>query len=1070
MNLIRSFITDRIIILSVLFLVSITSYSQKHYFDNYSVKEGLAQSNVYAIAQDKGGYLWLGTASGVSKFNGKEFVNYTTEEGLAEGAVRAIHIDSAGTIWLGHSDGGVSRYIDGKIETILSMSADITSFVEDNKGFLWVGSFGQGAIKISNPYVTNKDSINFTQYKGQEGLSDIVFQITILKNGNIYFVTDVGVKYLHPQKKEFQFYRVKNMPTYFQITRMYEDLKGDQWFGSYNGGLYQYRKEDHQLKIYDVRDGLAHNWISTIAGDSKGNIWVGTWGGGVTQISSKGLLTLDQKKGLIDTHIRYITEDREGNILFGTKENGLIIYKGSQFVSYGIDDGLIDEHVWSILTDKEEKIWLGTNQGISVLKNNQIVRNYTQDKGLPYEEVRFIKQDKNNNIWIGTWGGGVMEYNSRTDNFEMNYRINSYMTQDLITALEVDKTNNLWVGTTDGLIYYEINTQLIDRLTQSHGLAGNEITALYADSKNVLWVGARSKGLTRIKDTTISIIDLTQKITPTCIIEDEKGRLWIGTEGKGVLLFDGQKIVRKYTVDDGLLSDYITLLNIDDEGNIWVGTNKGLNKFDAKASKFYSYTEKMGVVGIESKKNATFKDNKGDLWFGTVKGVVKLNAAEVSENTLEPLTQITNFRVNLEEREMLSGLELDYKEKSIIFDYNSICLSNPDEVQYQVMLEGIDEEWNPPTNQTYASYSPLPPGEYVFKVRAQNNNGVWNKQPVTYAFKITAPFWQTIPFWIGCITVLFLAFIVFVKFRERSLINEKKKLEGKVRERTEEVVQKSTELEIINKDIIDSITYAKRIQDAILPTGHMFSEQLSQTFVLFQPKDIVSGDFYWITFKEEKSLFAAIDCTGHGVPGAFMSIVGHSLLDKIVGENGITKPSEILDQLNKGVSDSLRQESEEGTVKDGMDLALCTFDKKSGILEFSGAYNPLYIVTEHQLEVIEGEQIEPDMTNDDGLMLYEIKANRFPIGSYDIKEIKTFTNHSFKLKKGDTVYLFSDGYSDQFGGPKGKKFRYKQFKQLFLAVNGLDIDEQKTRLEETMKDWMGELEQIDDIIVIGSRL
>jgi len=1069
MHLKNTLITGKIFILSVLFLLPNLITAQKYHFDVYSVKEGLAQSSVYDIKQDQRGYVWMGTASGLSKFNGKDIVNYTTEDGLADGAVKAIYIDKKGTIWLGHVDGGVSRIINDSIEIALSMTADITSFEEDDEGGLWISSFKGGVTKISNPEA-DKNSLKLKQYKGQEGLSDIVFQVLKLDNGRLCFVTDVGVKYYNYQKDEFSKFEINNMPTYFQIICMYESKEGDLWFGSYNGGVYEFNKKQNKLIIYDVRDGLAHNWITSFYEDDRGNLWVGTWGGGITKITPKReIISIDNSKGIADNKIRCINGDREGNVLFGTKENGLLVFKGDQFVSFGEEQGLVNSQVWAILTDKNQQNWIGTNAGITVVKDFEVKRSYTEKNGLPYQEVRFIKEDKTGNIWAGTWGGGVMQYNRNSDRFEMNYRINSFMFQPLITALEVDKSNNLWVGTTDGLVYYEVNNQLVDRLTQDHGLAGNDITALYCDSKNNVWVGARGKGISKIKGSKITKVDLKIKVTPTCMVEDGKGNIWIGTEGKGVLIFDGKTINNQYTVKEGLLSDYISLLNIDNQGNVWIGTNKGLNKFDIKNESFYSYSQKMGFIGIESKNNATYKDANGDLWFGTIKGVVKLNANSVKENLLEPITQITRFRVNLEDRPLSEGVTLNYQEKSIIFDYSSICLTNPEQVYYQVMLEGADEDWRPLTQQTFETYSPLPPGNYTFKVKASNNNGIWNKEPQTFSFKITPPFWQRTWFIITCIILIGIIIFSFIKYREKQLIKEKRVLEEKVQERTEEVVQKSAEIERKNKDIIDSITYAKRIQDAILPSNEMFTKELSQTFVLFTPKDIVSGDFYWLTTKDNKSLFAAVDCTGHGVPGAFMSIVGYNLLDKIVGEYGITKPSEILDHLNQGVEATLRKGSEEYDIKDGMDITLCAFDKTTGILEYSGAYNPLYIVTSNKLGFVGGELIEPNMIDENGLFLYEIKADRFPIGSYS-EENKLYTNNQFKLAKGDTVYLFSDGYADQFGGPKGKKFRYKQFKQLLLSLNDKPMDDQKEILNQTLNDWKGDIDQIDDIIIIGSRL
>lgn len=1054
-----------ILFLTVFFLSNIAT-AQTYHFDKYSVKEGLAQSSVYVTKQDAKGIVWLGTASGLSSFDGNEFVNYTTENGLADGAVKAIHIDSLGVIWIGHTNGGVSRFVDGEIEIVLSMSADVTSFCEDDEGALWVSSFGEGVMRITNPEVS-KDEINFKQYKGQEGLSDIVFQVVKIKNGNIYFVTDVGIKNYNYQKEEFKFYKIPNMSAYFQITYVFESANHDQWFGSYNGGLYHYNLKDNSLKIYDTRDGLASNWISTITEDKNNNIWVGTWGGGVSKINST-ILTIDKSKGLKDNFIRCISSDREGNVLFGTKENGLLVYKGSQFVSYGVENGLITDQVQSMLIEND-KAWVGTNEGISVFDDKTLLKNYTEESGLPYIDVRFIKKDKKGTIWIGTWGGGVMSFNPNTKRFEMNYRINSFMTQHMITALSIDKSNNLWIGTADGLAYYEIDNQLIDGLTQSNGLAGNDISTIYTDSKNVVWVGSKGKGLTKIDGAKISKIKLEQKITPTAIIEDKDGLLWIGTEGKGVLLFDGEKIIKGYTVKNGLLSDYISFLNIDNNNNIWIGSNRGLNKFDVAEQQFSSYDDKMGYVGTESKNNATYKDANGNLWFGTIKGAVKLTVAEESQNELEPLTQITGFTVNLKKREMQKGLELDYRERAIVFSYSSICLTNPNQVNYQVMLEGLEVDWQPITQQTEVTYSPLPPGKYTFKVKASNNNGVWNVQPVTYSFLIIPPLWQR-PWFIALLALFVIAgVILFVKVRERNLMHEKVVLEEKVKERTEEVVEKSKEIESKNKDIIDSITYAKRIQDAILPTDEMFTKQLSDTFILFNPKDIVSGDFYWLAEKDNKSLFAAVDCTGHGVPGAFMSIVGYNLLDKIVGEYGITDADKILNELNKGVSQALRQGIDSDKIDDGMDVALCVFDKDTGILDYSGAYNPLYIISKNDVSEIKGEQLTPNLTDENGLNLFEVKADRFPIGSYT-DATKKFTKYSFKLSEGDTVYLFSDGYADQFGGEKGKKFRYKQFKQLLLSINGKSMEEQRDVLSSAFSIWKGDLEQIDDVIVIGSRL
>jgi serine phosphatase RsbU (regulator of sigma subunit) len=359
------------------------------------------------------------------------------------------------------------------------------------------------------------------------------------------------------------------------------------------------------------------------------------------------------------------------------------------------------------------------------------------------------------------------------------------------------------------------------------------------------------------------------------------------------------------------------------------------------------------------------------------------------------------------------------------------------------MLAGVDKDWQEVTTQNSITYQTLPPNKYTFKVIARNSDGIWNSEPAVHSFQIVNPLYKRWYFILSAVVLLFIIIALFVKIRERNLINEKKILEGKVKERTTELQEANVELADRNKDITDSIRYAQRIQMSILPPEIPFDD----TFVLFKPKDIVSGDFYWMTSVDGKEIIAAIDCTGHGVPGAFMSFIGYSSLNEVVKEKGITKPAAILDQLNNEVVTALNLEVGEG-IQDGMDLAIISYDKATGDLEFSGAYNPLYHVRKEELS--------------------EIKADRFPIGKSPEKE-KHFTNHSLKIEQGDTVYIFSDGYADQFGGENEKKFKTGALKKLLLSIQDKSMNEQKEILDRTIEDWRGNIDQIDDILFIGRR-
>ncbi len=272
-------------------------------------------------------------------------------------------------------------------------------------------------------------------------------------------------------------------------------------------------------------------------------------------------------------------------------------------------------------------------------------------------------------------------------------------------------------------------------------------------------------------------------------------------------------------------------------------------------------------------------------------------------------------------------------------------------------------------------------------------------------------------------------------------------------------------LEEKNKSISDSIQYASKIQAAILPPQALLQENLQNYFVLYKPKDVVSGDFYWLEKKDDIIYFAVVDCTGHGVPGALMSMIGFNSLNKIVRENLIYSPANILDKLNDEIEAILRQKDFQ-ELKDGMDIALCMYDTKTRELEYAGANNPLYIVRKYNEGGVNAFDVEPIVVDDN--VLYEIKADRQPIGIFENR--KQFTNHKFVLAEGDRLFLFSDGYADQFGGPKRKKFQYRKLKELLLKISDKAMAEQKILLESAFYDWKGDNEQIDDICVLGVKI
>ncbi len=310
-------------------------------------------------------------------------------------------------------------------------------------------------------------------------------------------------------------------------------------------------------------------------------------------------------------------------------------------------------------------------------------------------------------------------------------------------------------------------------------------------------------------------------------------------------------------------------------------------------------------------------------------------------------------------------------------------------------------------------------------------------------------FWQTQPAYVVYVAIVLLLLFLLFHYRTRNLrianqILREKELASK------EIARQKEELSLKNRNITDSINYAKRIQMALMPNEKTFSRLFKDSFIYYKPKDIVSGDFYWINKKNDKLFFAVADCTGHGVPGAFMSIIGFELLRNIIFTQKLEEPASILNQLNSDFTAVFHDGGKSGkemTFRDGMDLGFCVIDKKNSVLEYAGAFMPLYLIRNNTIT--------------------EIKGDRSSIGLIYEKEKESFSNHRIKLEENDVIYLFSDGYADQFGGEKGKKFKYRRFRYLLLNIHTLPMEKQKELLDQSMAKWMKGCEQVDDILIIG---
>lgn len=388
----------------------------------------------------------------------------------------------------------------------------------------------------------------------------------------------------------------------------------------------------------------------------------------------------------------------------------------------------------------------------------------------------------------------------------------------------------------------------------------------------------------------------------------------------------------------------------------------------------------------------------------------------------------------------LSDVVFGRGNNTVYFDLVAPGYLKENSTQYQYILNKVMSNWS---KWSYNSNIPLmiKPGKYTLQARAKD---IWGNisEPRVVDFIIKAPFTQTTFFYLIVVILAAVIFVMIVRFRERKLKKDKQILEEKVIERT-------AKIEAQKQEITSSIQYASRIQRALLPEEAHFKSTFSDYFIIYKPRDIVSGDFYWIGEDEKKFFFTVADCTGHGVPGAFMSTLGISALDEIITNNTNLKPNAILNLLREKVKTSLHQTGKEGEAADGMDVAFCTVHKNRKTLEYSGAYNPLFIFQNGELK--------------------EYKADRMPIGIY-YGEKESFTNYEINIQKGDTIYIFSDGFIDQFGGPKGSKYMKNNLKKLLVEIHYKPMPEQRRILEKEFSDWIGTGNQIDDMTIIGVRI
>ena len=534
--------------------------------------------------------------------------------------------------------------------------------------------------------------------------------------------------------------------------------------------------------------------------------------------------------------------------------------------------------------------------------------------------------------------------------------------------------------------------------------------------------------------------------------EDADGNIAIGTNGDGAYRLS-DTVITPYSFNAELSSTYCIGLCFDKQDNLWIQERYGIYKYHRKDSVLEKMSRSFDADWLLNPK-AIYAGIYGEVVVGTNKNALLFSKQLSGPSVpLAPKTYFLKIKLFDSILDVGKSLELKNGKYNLSFEFSALSLSNSEAVTFKYILEGHDQEWSEPTRNRKLEYSNLGEGKYNFKVMAISAAGVQEKEALHFYFEIKPPFWKRPLFWVFTSILLVALVLYIVRLRTASLLKAKLLLEKRVDEQTKEL-KEEREIILQNKQIIEeqnsyitqSITYAQRLQFATLPPKDTMQEHLPESFIFYSPKDIVSGDFYWMSLNGEVLYIAAADCTGHGVPGAMLTMVCSNALEKTIMDDELKTIGEKLAKTFELISVSLTRSGE--IIHDGMDISMVSINLKSKEVNWSGSGNPLFYIKEGLVQLIKADT--PRVING--------------------QIIKSFSSHSVELKKGDAVYLLSDGYIDQFGGPNYKRFQKKQFVQTIESLKDFDMRVQGELFEKTLRLWQGELKQTDDICLIGIRL
>lgn len=1058
----------KLLFLCLVAMPAFPGLTQIPYLRTHELFSGRADYTVEAIHQDINGLIWIGTDQGLFRFDGITLEAYTEADGLAEDRISAIGCAWADEVWIGHPGGDITIFDGQKLSVFRPEEGmgkvEISDIAFDPSGWIWYSTLGEGVYRYNQRHISNVSV--------EEGLSDkYVYDIEIDSSGNLWFATDYGISIL--EKDTFQNLSMKDgLPD--NIVRDITISGNRAWIGFDESGFASINIDSRRITTYG-------NWnFGTVTGimpGSEGNLWATTGSLGIVRLDIWGdtlesVQQISREHGLASSRLGVIMKDMEENIWIGGR--GILVQAlPALFEFMEPSTGLPFEKAFSILRDKKGNLWVcserGLFKGIPGEYGNLAWVDVSQKMDLEGTSFISLFQDSRGKVWAGTYGMGLVRIDPGSYSCEKYTTSEGLPDNDVIHLSGTDE--RLWISTLGrGVCSFNLEEDRFETY-DSKRLSGSYVYSTLPDQKDRIWIAGLLDCPLYIEGEEVRAVEDTSFAYPQLygIALDSGGDVWFNTLTEKVIRISGTRL-EPDSIPFGAGLKEIQSIIFDRHGNLLIFANNGLQIIHPERGTQILMDENSGLGYRYPLLNSVFRDQDENIWFGTETGIIKYNPGYLHIVDQEPVIFLSTAN--------LSDIPIDrnrirypHRSNNFTFGYTGLWFKNPELLRYRYMLEGYDPNWTYYDRNRILSYPKLAPGKYTFLVEVSTDGRRWTSgEKGRYSFTITPPVWKRWWFLLSAVLLLVTGIILYIRFRLAYLEQAKKELEIEVRKRTEQIRNKNLALqaqkeeieaqrdlaheqkdwiEQQSREIQSSIRYAHRIQSAALPPKQVLDSHLMDYFILNRPRDIVSGDFYWVSTLGDKLLFAVGDCTGHGVPGAFMSMLGISALNDIARSIEEVRASLILDQLRDRIRQSLHQASDHPASSfDGMDISLCVYETETKKLQFAGAHNPLYVMRNGNIQII--------------------PADKQDIGS-KLLEFKPFQNHTLDIEPGDSLYLFTDGFPDQFGGPQNKKYKTSRFRHFLESIQKHSMQDQATQLEIELLEWMGDYPQIDDILVMGVR-